>query len=106
MGIADPSAPYSIDQEEKYRLLINEGDVIQVGSGEEADYYMIAYARNKPYCFIITNDGFKDHKIHDNLKKRVIPVCIINDEVIFSKKLNEHLKVKEQQKLIKFHNVN
>lgn len=87
IGIADPSSPYVIDQKEKYESYVDNGIIIQVGPREEADYYMIIYANNNRDCYIISNDGFKDYKIQDNLISRVVPVCIINGEVIFSRKL-------------------
>lgn len=99
--VADPSAPFKIDNKEKYEKLIDNGEIVQVGSGEEADYYMIKYAENKSYCCIVTNDGFKNHKFNENLKNRIIRVSIINGEVIFSKNFNEFLtnQAKQEEKL-------
>lgn len=99
--IADPSTPYIIDNKKKYKKLIDEGQIVQVGSGEEADYYMIKYAENKSNCCIITNDGFKNHKFNENLKNRIIRVSIINSEVIFSKNFNEFLtnQANQEEKL-------
>ena len=89
--IADPSTPYVIDNKKKYKAFIDEGQIVQVGSGEEADYYMIKFAENKSDCCIVTNDGFKNHEFNENLKDRIIRVSIINNEVIFSKSLNVFL---------------
>ena len=52
---------------------------------------MIKFAENKPDCCIVTNDGFKNHEFNENLKDRIIRVSIINNEVIFSKSLNNFL---------------
>ena len=52
---------------------------------------MIKYAENKENCYIITNDAFRDYNINDGLKQRIIPVCIIENEVIFSQKLEKFL---------------
>ncbi len=87
-GIADPSTPYSINKRNQYRKLVGEGVVIQVGPGEEADYYMIKYAENKKNCYIITNDAFRDYNINYKLQERIIPVCIIESEVMFSQKFD------------------
>ena len=86
LGIADPSAPYSIDERKGYKQLVDKGIVIQVGPGEEADYYMIKFAENKKNCYIFTNDAFRDYEVSEELKNRIIPICIIEDDVIFSKK--------------------
>lgn len=92
LAIADPHAYKRINYQEKYEALIDKGEIIQVGSGEEADYYMIQYAKPYQNCCIISNDSFKDHNLNRDIKKRIIPVCIINNEVIFSKKLKEFPK--------------
>ena len=86
-GIADPKTPYVIDEKIKYEKFVNKGEIIQVGPKEQADYYMIKYAEKDSFCFLITNDSFKDYRFNDGLKERIIPFCIINDKVIFSKKL-------------------
>lgn len=87
-GIADSTAYRAIDQKDEFELLRNNGEIVQVTSGEEADYYLIKYAENKKNCLIITNDRFNNHNISNNLKNRIIPVVIIDDEVIFSEKLS------------------
>jgi len=38
---------------------------------------------------MITNNGFKDHEICNKLKDRIIRVCIINNKVIFSQRLEK-----------------
>ena len=91
IGIADPSAPYKINNKSIYENYVQKGIISQVGTGEKADYYMIQYAKNHPNRLIISNDAFREHDISEELKIRIIPVTIINNEVIFSKKLVEYL---------------
>jgi len=92
IGIADPSAPYKINNKSIYENYIQKGIISQVGPGEKADYYIIQYAKNHPYCLIISNDAFREYDISEELKNRIIPVTIINNEAIFSKKLVDYLK--------------
>ena len=91
IGIADPSAPYKINNKSIYENYVRKGIISQVGPGEKADYYVIRYAKNHPNCLIISNDAFREYDIRKELKNRIIPVTIINNEVIFSKKLVDYL---------------
>ena len=70
-GIADPHARKKIDDKVQYEILKRNGEIIQVGPDEEADFYLIKYAEDKPHCFIITNDRFKPYKPKNGLKKRM-----------------------------------
>ncbi|MFX1500763.1 MAG: hypothetical protein ACFFDH_07340 [Promethearchaeota archaeon] len=92
LAIADPQSINIINQKKNYESYRDKGEIVQVGPGEEADYYMIKYAEKNPNYCIISSDGFKNYNIEETLKERVIPVCIINGEVIFSKKLELFLK--------------
>jgi len=92
IGVADPSAPYKINKKFIYEKYVKKGIISQVGPGEKADYYMLEYAKNHPNCFIISNDAFREYDISEELKNRIIPVSLIYNEAIFSKKLVDHLK--------------
>ena len=92
IGIADPSAPYKINNKSIYENYVQKGVISQVGPGEKADYYMLEYAKNHPNCFIISNDAFREYDISEELKNRIIPVSLIYNEAIFSKKLVDYLK--------------
>lgn len=92
IGIADPSAPYKINKKFIYEKYVQKGIISQVGPGEKADYYILEFAKNHPNCFIISNDAFKEYDISEELKSRVIPVSLIYNDVIFSKKLVDYLK--------------
>jgi len=96
LGVADPSTPYKIDNRYKYEKLKQNQIISQVGPGEKADYYLLEYAKNHPNCFIISNDAFKEYDIKEQLRKRIIPVGIINNEVIFSQKLYAYLQDEEK----------
>jgi len=54
--------------------------------------FEILQANYHPNCFIISNDAFREYDISEELKNRIIPVSIIYNEVIFSKKLVDYLK--------------
>lgn len=90
IGVADPSAPYKINNKFIYENYVQKGVISQAGPGEKADYYMLEYAKNHLNCFIISNDAFREYDISEELKNRIIPVSIIYNEVIFSKKLVDY----------------
>lgn len=90
--VADPHAYRVIDDKQGFKALKKSRELIQVGPSEKADFYLIQYAKDKPHCFIITNDAFRDYEINDGLKDRLIRFTIIKDEVIFSENLNKALK--------------
>jgi len=97
IGVADPSAPYKINNKSIYENYVQKGVISQVGPGEKADYYMLEYAKNHLNCFIISNDAFRDYDINEELKDRIIPVSIIYNEAIISKKLVDCLINKEEK---------
>ena len=60
---------------------------------------MLEYAKNHLNCFIISNDAFREYDISEELKNRIIPVSIIYNEVIFSKKFVDYF-ITQLRKLI------
>lgn len=86
-AVADPGAPWVIDQKNKYENLHDKGEIIQVGPGEKADYYMLKYLEEFPDCYIISNDGFKEYNLKSQVRDRVIHLCIIENVVFFSEKI-------------------
>jgi len=87
--LADANTRHKIDERAAYDDLCNDGTIIQTPAGEQADHYLLAYAARILNCVVISCDRFKDHHIADDLSRRIVPVVIIGDQVIFSRKLTE-----------------
>ena len=92
IAIVDASIRYKVDDKDVYEQLIIKENIIQAPAGEPADYYLIQYALIRRNCIIITQDQFKEYEINAELRKRLIPVVFIDDEVFFSKKLDNFLQ--------------
>jgi hypothetical protein len=86
--LADASARHKVDDKNAYDLICAKEGIVQTPAGEQADDYLLAYARSKPGCLIISCDRFRDHGVSSELQHRIIPVVIIGDEVLFSPKLD------------------
>ncbi len=91
ISIADARTRHIIDDKHKFENLIIEDNIIQAPLGEKADYYILEYAKRHPNALVISNDGFREYQIKNGLK--IIPFKIINNDVIFSSKLEEYAKI-------------
>lgn len=89
--LADASTRHKIDDRTGYDRLCDSGCIIQTPAGEQADHYIITYASRIKNSIVISCDRFKDYSISDKLSLRIVPVVIIGDQVIFSKKITEFL---------------
>lgn len=84
--ICDPSLKYYIDKPIEYKALIEEGIISE--ATKVADEFILSYALRHEFCFIISNDKFRDYidqlPSKQWLNDRRISFMIINDEVCLS----------------------
>ncbi len=84
--ICDPTLKYKIDKPIEYKILIKEGLIIE--APKVADEFILSFALKREFCFIISNDRFRDY--FDQLpskqwiEERRVSFMIINDDVCLS----------------------
>jgi len=88
--ISDPSLKYYIDKPIEYQALIGEGIIIE--APKVADEFILSFALKHEFCFIISNDRFREYleqlPSKEWLEDRRISFMIINEEVCLSPNLN------------------
>lgn len=84
--ICDPSLRYYIDKPNDYEMLIKEGVIIE--APKVADEMILSFALKHKFCFIISNDRFREYIEELPSKKwledRRIPFLIIEAEICLS----------------------
>ncbi len=84
--ICDPTLKYKIDKPTEYKILIKEGLIVE--APKVADEFILSFALKREFCFIISNDRFRDY--FDQLpsmkwiEERRVSFMIINDDVCLS----------------------
>ena len=84
--VADAALRHQIDQAEKYEKLIDDGEIRQAPAGTDADYFILAFARELD-AYIVSNDRFRDRQdSFPEARERMIRYMIVEDEVVFEKR--------------------
>jgi hypothetical protein len=84
--VADAALRHQIDDTAQYERLIDDGVVRQAPAGTDADYFILAFARELK-ASIVSNDRFRDRiKQFPEAKERVIRYMILNDEVVLERR--------------------
>jgi len=84
--VADAALRHQIDQAEKYEQLIDDGEIRQAPAGTDADYVILAFARELD-AYIVSNDRFRDRQdSFPDARERMIRYMIVEDEVVFEKR--------------------
>jgi len=80
--IADASLRYKVDHPEELSQLEQEGRILQAPAATQADYFLLAYARQENLS-IVSNDTFRDRRAEfpDGFARRV-PFMIVDGRVI------------------------
>ena len=88
--ICDPSLKYYIDKPNEFQVLIQEDLIIE--APKVADEMILGFALKYEFCFIISNDRFRDYieqlPSKQWLEDRRIPFMFIGDEVCLSPNIN------------------
>ena len=84
--VADAALRHQIDEVEKYERLIDDGEIRQAPAGTDADYFILAFARELD-AYIVSNDRFRDRQdSFPDARERMIRYMIVEDEVVFEKR--------------------
>lgn len=73
--IVGPSLKYYIDKPTEFKALIKEGIIIE--SPKYADEFILSFALKHEFCFIISNDKFKQY-IHQLPSKQWLEDCRVS----------------------------
>ncbi len=88
--ICDPTLKYYIDKPIEYEALIIEGFIIE--APKVADEFILSFALKHDFCFIISNDRFRNYigqlPSKHWLEDRRISFMIINNEICLSPNIN------------------
>ncbi len=88
--ICDPATKYYIDRPTEYRVLVKEGLIID--APKSADEFILGFALKHDFCFIISNDRFRQYftqlPSRGWLEERRISFMIIDDKVCLSPNIN------------------
>lgn len=84
--ICDPSLNFYIDKPDEFEFLIKEGVIIE--APKVADEMILSFALKYNFCFIISNDKFRDYynqlPSKEWLEDRRVSFMIIEDKVCLS----------------------
>ncbi len=84
--ICDPTLKYYIDKPTEYEALIKEGLIIE--APKVADEFILSFALKLDFCFIISNDRFREYldqlPSRQWLKDRTISFIIICEKICLS----------------------
>jgi len=84
--ICDPSLRYHIDKPLEFKMLVKEGIIHE--APKVADEMILNFALKHEFCFIISNDRFKEYidqlPSKQWLEERRVPFMIIGDNISIS----------------------
>jgi len=84
--VADAALRHQIDDANRYEQLVDAGEVRQAPAGTDADYFILAFARELN-ASIVSNDRFRDRlKEFPEARDRVIRYMIVQDEVVLERR--------------------
>ena len=101
--ICDPSLRYYIDKPNEFQILIEEGVIIE--APKLADEMILSFALKYEFCFIVSNDKFRDYynqlPSKEWLEDRRISFMIIGDEVCLSPNIPyDRIKLLKKNKIV------
>jgi Zc3h12a-like ribonuclease protein len=84
--VADAALRHQIDDSRAYEKMIDDGWVRQAPAGTDADYFILAFARELN-ASIVSNDRFRDRiKQFPEARERVIRYMILQHEVVLERR--------------------
>ena len=84
--VVDAALRHQIDDANHYEQLIDAGEVRQAPAGTDADYFILAFARELN-ASIVSNDRFRDRlEEFPEARDRVIRYMIVQDEVVLERR--------------------
>lgn len=87
--VADAALRHQIDDARRYEQMIDDGMVRQAPAGTDADYFILAFARELN-ASIVSNDRFRDRmKQFPEARDRVIRYMILQHEVVLERRTRQ-----------------
>jgi hypothetical protein len=84
--VADAALRHQIDDPQRYEKMIDDGMVRQAPAGTDADYFILAFARELN-ASVVSNDRFRDRiKAFPEVRERVIRYMILQHEVVLERR--------------------
>jgi hypothetical protein len=84
--MVDAALRHQIDDTRRYEQMVDDGQIRQAPAGTDADYFILAFARELNAC-IVSNDRFRDRiKQFPEARDRVIRYMIVNGEVVLERR--------------------
>jgi hypothetical protein len=84
--VVDAALRHSIDDEQGYERLVDEGEIKQAPAGTDADYFILSFAEELD-ASIVSNDRFRDRiERYPTAGKRLIKFMIVNGEVVLERR--------------------
>jgi hypothetical protein len=84
--VVDAALRHQIDDANRFEQLVEAGEVRQAPAGTDADYFILAFARELNAA-IVSNDRFRDRlKEFPEARDRVIRYMIVQDEVVLERR--------------------
>ncbi|HEY6827112.1 MAG TPA: hypothetical protein VI259_09645 [Gemmatimonadaceae bacterium] len=84
--VVDAALRHQIDDANHYERLVDAGEVRQAPAGTDADYFILAFARELN-ASIVSNDRFRDRIAEfPEVRDRVIRYMIVQDEVVLERR--------------------
>lgn len=90
--VVDAALRHQIDDQRGYEELVRQGAVKQAPAGTDADYFILAFAKELD-AHIVSNDQFRDRsKLFAAVRSRVIRYMVLANEVVFDKRTSRREK--------------
>jgi hypothetical protein len=84
--VADAALRHQIDDASGYERLVETGAVRQAPAGTDADYFLLAFARELRGV-VVSNDRFKERlRSFPDLRRRLVRYMIVADQVVFERR--------------------
>jgi hypothetical protein len=84
--VADAALRHQIDDTSGYEQLVETGTVRQAPAGTDADYFILAFAREL-HGVVVSNDRFKDRlRNFPDLRRRLVRYMIVADQVVLERR--------------------
>jgi hypothetical protein len=89
--LVDAALRHQIDDRTRYEQLVESGAIRQAPAGTDADYFILAFARELD-ASIVSNDRFRDRrKAFPDAAKRLIRYMVVKGEVVLERRTgNRH----------------
>jgi hypothetical protein len=84
--LVDAALRHQIDDRKRYEQLVESGAIRQAPAGTDADYFILAFARELD-ASIVSNDRFRDRqKAFPDAAKRLIRYMVVRGEVVLERR--------------------